>query len=162
MIKEKRQPMDKKEFLDKLEEYLSDELPMDEVTSNIRFYTEYISSSTKEEEARKIAEVGDPRLIAMNIVETYKMSHNDLKGAKRTQYEDGGDEMYRDGGQHTMNKGLSKLSSIKVKIIGAVSIVLFIAFIILLFKALSFMFRLLLPVLLVFFLVILFVGVFKK
>lgn len=159
---EKRPPMNKSEFLDSLRRNLSGEVPVNEVESNIRFYSEYISSPTEEEELRKIQEVGDPRLIAMNIIETYKMSHKIPNGNRGTVYEESQEEVYENGRQHNEKQGQFRISSFKIKAIGILSIVIFVAFIVLLLQVLSFAVQLFLPALIIFFLVFLFVGIFRR
>lgn len=162
MLREKRWPMNKNEFLDSLRRNLSGEVPIEEVQSNIRFYSEYISSDSEEEESRKINEVGDPRLIAMNIIETYKMSHKVPHGNGRAPYEESYEETYGNGGNTNMKKGQSRIDSIKLKVMGAASIILVVVFIMLLIRAVSFALRLFLPVLIVFFLVFFFAGILRR
>ncbi len=162
MLKEKRQPMSKNEFLDNLRRYLSGEVPVDEIESNLRFYSDYISAPTEVEEARKIDEMGDPRLIAMNIVETYKMSHKIPHENRGERYEQPYEDNYKDGGDYNMRRGQTRMNSIKLKVMGALSVVIVIAFVILLIKAVSLALRLFLPVIIVFFLVFLFAGKFRK
>ena len=64
------------EFLHVLEESLSGDLPVDEVLSNLTYYRDYINSqrgSKSEEDI--ITGLGDPRLIARTIIETYQRNH---------------------------------------------------------------------------------------
>ncbi len=63
--------MDKTEFLSILREALNQEVNPAVIEQNIRYYDQYISSSS-EEEKRKIEELGDPRLIAKTIIEAEK------------------------------------------------------------------------------------------
>lgn len=68
--------MTKSDFLDQLRTILTGELPDSEVESNIRFYDDYIKSKTvADEENVVMAQLGDPRLIAKTIIETYQISH---------------------------------------------------------------------------------------
>ncbi len=64
--------MDKIEFLNILREALSQEVNPAVIEQNIRYYEQYINSTSKEEENRKITELGDPRLIAKTIIEAEK------------------------------------------------------------------------------------------
>ena len=64
--------MDKAEFLNLLKESLSQQVSPVVIEQNIRYYDQYINSMTKEEEAKKIEELGDPRLIARTIIESEK------------------------------------------------------------------------------------------
>lgn len=72
--------MDKREFLDTLGRALRGELPASEVESNIRYYEDYfaneIRSGKSEEEIT--GQLGDPRLIARTIMESYKLSKGPL------------------------------------------------------------------------------------
>lgn len=71
--------MSKEEFLDGLRSTLTGEIPDSEVRSNIIFYDDYIRENSKTigEEA-VIEKLGDPRLIAKTIIETYQISHGPL------------------------------------------------------------------------------------
>lgn len=162
MLKEKRRTMNKNEFLDDLRRNLSGELPVDEIESNIRFYSEYITSSSPEEEQKRLEEVGNPRLIAMNIIETYKMSHTFSQRGGQDRYASKYEDVYEKTSDIHKKKRSTKIFNFKMKVMGALSVVLFIVFIFLLVKALSFALRLFLPVILVFFLVFLFRGIFRR
>ncbi len=162
MLREKRQLMNKNEFIDDLRKNLSGQIPKTEIDSNIKFYVEYISSPSEEEERRKIEEMGDPRLIAMNIVETYKISHKVSKESGRGQYEEQYEEVYGNGGDYKMNKKQSPIANIKMKVMGVASIVFVIAVVILILKVLSFTLQLVLPIIIVFFLVFLLIGIFRN
>ncbi|QHQ59916.1 DUF1700 domain-containing protein [Anaerocolumna sedimenticola] len=71
--------MTKSEFIDGLRTALTGELPDSEITSNIRFYEDYIKSkSIGTSEEVILAQLGDPRLIAKTIIETYQISHGPL------------------------------------------------------------------------------------
>lgn len=73
--------MTKREFLEGLRGALMGEIPDAEVINNIRFYEEYINSKASNENDA-IEELGDPRLIAKTIIETYQMSHGPLYNNK--------------------------------------------------------------------------------
>ena len=83
--------MTKSEFIDGLRTALTGELPDSEITSNIRFYEDYIKSKNIDtSEEAILAQLGDPRLIAKTIIETYQMSHGPLySGSKH-------DKAYKD------------------------------------------------------------------
>jgi uncharacterized membrane protein len=71
--------MTKNEFLDELRTSLKGELPDVEVENNIRFYDEYINSKNHDKSEELLMEqLGNPRLIAKTIVETYQISHGPL------------------------------------------------------------------------------------
>ncbi len=66
--------MDKAEFLNILRETLNQEVSPAVIEQNVRYYDQYIKSSSMEEEEHKIEELGDPRLIAKTIIETEKVA----------------------------------------------------------------------------------------
>ncbi len=94
--------MTKNEFMDGLNSALTGEIPDAEVTSNIRFYEDYIKSkSINNSEEEVISQLGDSRLIAKTIIETYQISHGPLYNSSKhdgayqdTQTSDG--NAYRD------------------------------------------------------------------
>jgi uncharacterized membrane protein len=93
--------MTKNEFIDGLKTALTGELPDTEITANIRFYEDYIKSKRNNDEEEIVGQLGDPRLIAKTIIETYQISHGPLyNGSKHdsayqdTQTSDG--NSYRD------------------------------------------------------------------
>lgn len=71
--------MTKEEFVNGLRTALTGEIPDNEVYTNIRFYEDYIKDKCRtEEEVEVISQLGDPRLIAKTIIETYQISHGPL------------------------------------------------------------------------------------
>ncbi len=71
--------MTKNEFIDGLRTALTGELPDIEIANNTRFYEDYIKSkSTNDKEEEVVEQLGDPRLIAKTIIETYQISHGPL------------------------------------------------------------------------------------
>lgn len=62
--------MDKIVFLDILRQSLSGEVSSEVVEQNIKYYDQYISSRSLEDEAGVFEEIGDPRLIAKSIIES--------------------------------------------------------------------------------------------
>lgn len=79
--------MNKIEFLNNLRTALSLELPASEIESNIQFYDEYITTSmTKKSEEEILNELGDPRLIAKTLIETYQISHGTSYSGHRSEY----------------------------------------------------------------------------
>lgn len=80
--------MTKIEFLEELKLTLEEELPYKEVENNLRFYQEYFNNknyATSENEI--IEQLGNPRLIAKTIIDTYKISQGPMYKRKddRTQ-----------------------------------------------------------------------------
>ncbi|MDD3173944.1 MAG: DUF1700 domain-containing protein [Herbinix sp.] len=66
--------MDKREFLETLRQSLNGEIMPEVIEENIRYYDQYITATTLEEEQRKLNDLGDPRLIAKTILEANKAS----------------------------------------------------------------------------------------
>lgn len=64
--------MSRKEFLDILEEQLSDQLQEGKVAAHIRYYEDYIQSQVNKgiSEKEVLDKLGDPRLIAKTLLET--------------------------------------------------------------------------------------------
>lgn len=73
--------MTRKEFILELRKELSDELPLYEVENNISYYEGYFAKSTKSDE-KIVEEIGEPRLIAKTIIESYRISKgiNNISG----------------------------------------------------------------------------------
>lgn len=71
--------MTKNEFLELLRTALLGQIPDLEIESNMKYYEEYIRTEgykTSEEEV--INQLGDPRLIAKTIIDTYQLSHDPM------------------------------------------------------------------------------------
>ncbi len=88
--------MSKQEFLKKLEQELELELPLKKVKEHIRYYNEFIDGEvrTGKSEEEVLEELGDPRLIAKNIIsvslendlqyDDFHQSTNDQNTNKKT------------------------------------------------------------------------------
>lgn len=103
--------MNKIEFLNNLRAALSLELPVNEIESNIQFYDEYITTNmTKKNEEEILNELGDPRLIAKTLIETYQISHGTSYSGHRTNNEyresqtNDSNEYYNQGREASSNK----------------------------------------------------------
>ncbi|MGB8455538.1 MAG: DUF1700 domain-containing protein [Anaerocolumna sp.] len=71
--------MTKNEFMDGLKTALTGELPDTEIAAHIRFYEDYIKSkSLNNRDEEIVGQLGDPRLIAKTIIETYQISHGPI------------------------------------------------------------------------------------
>jgi uncharacterized membrane protein len=64
--------MNKAEFLAILRQALSGEVTNAVIEQNIRYYDEYISTQSAQDESEIIERLGDPRLIAKTIIEAEK------------------------------------------------------------------------------------------
>ena len=83
--------MTKSEFLDILRSSLNGELPIDKVNENINYYDQYITLniSKGKSDDEIFNELGEPRLIAKTIIDTYKISksYQYKKDSHTTNYE---------------------------------------------------------------------------
>ena len=71
--------MTKNEWLSELKESLMAELPQNEIETNITYYRDYIETESKTKgEAEILSILGQPRLIAKTIIDTYELQ----KGTK--------------------------------------------------------------------------------
>lgn len=83
--------MTEQEFIDILELTLRGEIPECEIQDNIQYYRNYIRSNrTNRTEQEIIQELGDPRLIARTICDTYQMN------SKEHKYTNQASSQYRD------------------------------------------------------------------
>jgi len=85
--------MSKDEFLLRLEEALGDEIPKQDIDGHIKYYREYLSSTSDgKSEDDKVQELGDPRLIAKTIIATAEIKMDPLdqknKEFKSAHFED--------------------------------------------------------------------------
>jgi len=120
--------MSKTEFIDGLGKSLRGKVDENEYRNQIEYYSSYISreiaSGRREEDV--VAELGDPRLIAKTIVNTYVMKDNPINSRYR-QY--GNDNIHSEekGKETDMENGFDNLKIKKIiYTILAVMVVLFI------------------------------------
>lgn len=79
------------EFLNQLRDSLDGELPYNEIVSNVNYYRDYMNSQKGEKSEEEItAGLGDPRLIARTIIDTYQMNHDNQVHYQSYSYSDGG------------------------------------------------------------------------
>lgn len=113
--------MSKDEFINELREALTGEMDATDVEKNIRFYYEYIDSEVKKGklEEEVLRNLGDPRLIAKTLLETYHMQKGTFFN-KENRY----DTNYEDSFSEKTNNNMSIKG--KIKIYGRVAIILII------------------------------------
>lgn len=151
--------MNKYEFIDGLRRNLAGEVPTQEIDKNVRYYDEYITSESRERgsEEAVITEIGEPRLIARTIIETYKMSHvGSMTDSHRTEqaYEEY-EESYQQSSQDSdprmmkMEFGSGMKVPFKYKAMGIGFVVVLILLLIIIGQMMFWLLRILLPVLLV-------------
>lgn len=157
--------MSRQEFLQRLREALSGEVPGSVIEENIRYYEEYISTevSNGSTEEAVIASIGDPRLIARTIFEANENAKG--SGSGRTYYESysGADRnVYEEPGNFGRHMHYIDLSKWYWKLLG---VVVFILFFFLIASIVTGIFSLLMPImgpLLLIFLIIWFVRGSKR
>lgn len=130
--------MSKADFIDGLGKSLSGKVDEREYRSQIEYYSSYISKEVAmgRSEEEVVGELGDPRLIAKTIVQTYSMKDNPINRQYRESnykeaYSDEKD--YRDN--NTSNKGIDGFGHILRTIIFALVIICIVSFV---FKAVLF------------------------
>lgn len=88
--------MTRHEFIGRLREALNGEIPTSAIEENVRFYNRYLddelSKGRREEEI--LQELGDPRLIAKTITETWQSDDTSMDDDGQTYYSQDG---YRQG-----------------------------------------------------------------
>ncbi|SHO54128.1 DUF1700 domain-containing protein [Anaerocolumna xylanovorans] len=76
--------MTKSEFIAELRIALAGELQENEIENNIYYYDNYIKEQTLNQSEESVLEqLGDPRLIAKTIIETYQLSHESFYNTRR-------------------------------------------------------------------------------
>ncbi|WP_349944568.1 DUF1700 domain-containing protein [Lacrimispora sp. BS-2] len=157
--------MSRQEFLQRLREALSGEVPGSVIEENIRYYEEYISTEVSNGSAEEavIAAIGDPRLIARTIFEANENAKS--SGSGRTYYESysGADRnVYEEPGNFGRHMHYIDLSKWYWKLLG---VVVFILFFFLIASIVTGIFSLLMPImgpLLLIFLIVWFVRGSKR
>lgn len=68
--------MDRNEFIESLRSSLQGEMPEKQIQENLEYYNDYINQGEAAENSERdiFNELGDPRLIARTILDTYKLS----------------------------------------------------------------------------------------
>lgn len=157
--------MNKQEFLSELRRNLVGEVPGQEVDKNITYYDEYISSGGSELEESRIDEIGEPRLIARTIIETYKISHKTYQThASTAEYDENVEEEYdrMSSASEGRDENLFKIP-LKVKVWGIASLVVILFLLYWIIKAVSFVaVKIVLPIVVVALVFSLVMRLFKK
>ncbi len=147
--------MEKQEFLMVLRECLSGEVPEQEVNNSIRYYEEYLSNGSGKSLEEKLEELGEPRLIAKTIIDTYMLSHEDeaYKGYSHSYEERYTEQEYsertRDAGVRYYSwSTMAWYQKLLVLVIGCVVLSVLVSMIVL---GVNIFFKLALPVLMILF-----------
>lgn len=103
--------MSRHEFIGLLREALQDEIPQSAIEENVRFYNRYIEDELAKGRSEEdvFAELGDPRLIAKTITETWQSDDTSLDddGDSRSGFGGGGfaSDSYEENGRRSENYG---------------------------------------------------------
>lgn len=92
--------MTKQEFLSVLREALEGNIPLSDVDENVRFYENYFRESGKSQQ-EVCEELGDPRLIARTIIDSFTVSKGSMAGyyTEQARSEFSREERSQSGGQ---------------------------------------------------------------
>ena len=141
--------MTKQVFIHILQENLEGQIPENEVSANLRFYQNYIETPNESRtEEELLGDLGDPRLIAKTIVETYHINHKSAGNSNDNSY------MYKQtrGSEYRNSRGIqTNLKAIRLGCLLS-SVILLVVLGILLYLgalAIKLMIRLFLPFLLI-------------
>lgn len=143
--------MNKLEFIEQLKQSLHGEIPAYEINKHVNYYSEYITEGPESVE-NKLEELGDPRLIAKTIIDTYTLTHPTTESAQEQYYEEDVEEYADDNENDNMmnNKNMKILMSGKIplswKIYGIIALIVLIILLVIIG---GFVLRFGLPILLV-------------
>jgi len=128
--------MTRYEFTERLQNALMGEVPTTVVDENVRFYDRYISDEIAKgkSEEEVLAELGDARLIAKTILETWQSDDTDLEYHEETYEEDGYRRSESNGGSFFgMNGKVYRLDKWYLKLIPIAIVLLIFALVFLMF-----------------------------
>ena len=120
--------MSRQEFLQRLRDVLTGEVPGNVVEENIRYYEEYIRGEVLKgsSEETVTAAIGDPRLIAKTIIEANENGRESSNTGSFYRSFTGADEnIYEDTGQKRRGMHYIDLSKWYWKLLGIITIILF-------------------------------------
>ncbi len=124
--------MSKNEFMDGLGKSLKGKVDDNEYRSQMEFYSSYISSETASgrSEEEVLDELGDPRLIAKTILQTYSLKDDPIKRQYRESstntYHSGGDDYYDDANNGRMDR-VKRILRIILLVIIVLSVLAFVS-----------------------------------
>ncbi|MFA9466141.1 MAG: hypothetical protein ACERKN_17835 [Velocimicrobium sp.] len=158
--------MSRNEFLLKLQEVLSGEIPQYDIDGYIQYYREYLTNpSDGKTEEEKLKELGDPRLIAKTIIDTAESKSNSFD-QKNTQSDfDSFDENTNEGAERDFRTqifswdGLMWYQKVFAVIIGILIVIAILGIVIV---GVNLFFSIILPILIVVFLIRLVIGFVKR
>jgi len=120
--------MSRQEFLQRLREALTGEVPGNVIEENIRYYDEYISTEVRNggTEDGVISSIGDPRLIAKTIMEANENAKDGETGRSYYEsYSGGSQNVYEETGDTGRRMHYIDLNKWYWKLLGVVIIILF-------------------------------------
>lgn len=150
--------MTKNEFLSTLRESLAGNVPSDVINENISYYKDYIENND-EAESQVLEELGDPRLIARTIIDSFiaekgpmadfytKQAREEYSGSSSdASYDDYGEDA-GEGYHHFSVKWYDKLLGIIIIVVVALLVLALGA------VAIGIFFRIILPLIVIYFIV---------
>ena len=153
--------MTKSEFIDGLSRSLVGKIDENEYRKEMDYYSRYIDDeiASGKSEAEVIHELGDPRIIAKTIVQTYSMKddpiRNEYRNESRSYHSEGSSNYENDGEENMYDKYAGKTQRI-LYIIAAILLLLLVCSVV--FKIIAF----LAPVIVVLVMVIIIIRMFNK
>ncbi len=159
--------MNQYEYIDILRDTLSAELPESKVKEHIQYYNGYIEENTRNNKGWEdiLEELGDPRLIAKTIIDTYKLSKDYINNGGSN----GNSNYYEDNKESYQNQesNNSKRSPFAVpwytRVIGIlITVVVLFAVIILGTLAIRLIFTIGLPILIIYIIIKLLQNIFRS
>lgn len=152
--------MTKNEFLSILRDSLAGNVPSEVINENISYYRDYIEHSDKTE-SQVLEELGDPRLIARTIIDSFiaekgpmadfytKQARDEYRGSydNSSSYDSGTGDDYSNSGSRFSIKWYDKLLGIIIIVVVAMLILALGA------VALNIFFRIILPLIVIYFVV---------
>ena len=119
--------MSRQEFLQRLRDTLTGEVPGSVLEENIRYYEEYIRGEvlkgSSEEDVTDA--IGDPRLIAKTIIEASENAKDSSTGSFYSSFTGQDQKVYEESGHERRGMHYYDLSKWYWKLLGVVAIVLF-------------------------------------
>ncbi len=106
--------MTKAEFIETLRKSLNGKVDDNELAGNISYYSSYIDSEVRNgrSEQEVIAELGDPRLIARTIIETYQLKDDPIRRQYTSENQDYQEEMTGEDNNESFGKKIQRYITI--------------------------------------------------
>lgn len=121
--------MNLQDFLEELKGALNGELPPTEIESNLRYYRDYVKQQQQQgkTETEILNQLGEPRLIARTIIDTFRLNKDPERKYHNTTYQNNGSRTNQEEEENLHNEFGSKVYHMPVwlfKVIVAVILLL--------------------------------------